>query len=296
MKSERRHELQQNTADQSLTGAPQLARRYGGMVLLIFVAALVGYLLIRYRISSADEARRLATENLAAARSNINQLSRLHLYPMPIPPQTIAEFRKSWANDARTAIDSITGSVSDPMLLAEATLAKGDLNWALAQMDELPGAATQPALRLESDKQTLLGEAKSAYEQVSTQHGDQQPTVIAAQFGLAAIHENNGAWDEAKQRYQQIADDAAVPESYRTQAKFRLERAADWSQPVLLAAATQRAAAAPSGVPFLDALSATPSTAAASATETSPATTSISATPSTQPATQPAAATGPVER
>ncbi len=288
MKAERRHELQQNTLDQTLTRAPDLARKYGGMVLLIVIAALVGYLLIRYRISSARESQRLATENLATARSNINQLSRLHLYPMPIPPQTIAEFRKSWSNDARTAIDSIRGAVSDPMLLAEATLAKGDLNWALAQMDELPGAATQPALRLESDKQTLLGEARSAYEQVASQHGDQQQTVIAARFGLAAIPETKGNWDEATQQYQQLVDDTAVPEAYRTQAKFRLERAADWRQPVLLAAATHPAAAAPSGVPFLDAVTAATSTAA---TQSAPP-----STQSVQPATRAAATTGAVER
>src|SRR5918993_306738 len=118
MKAERRHELQQNTLDRALTRAPDAARKYGGTVLLIVLAAVVGYMLIRYRISSTRDANRVATENLATARTNINQLSRLHLYPVPIPSQTIAEFRKNWSNDARTAIDSVTGSVSDPTLLA----------------------------------------------------------------------------------------------------------------------------------------------------------------------------------
>ena len=41
MKAERRHELQQNTLDQALTRAPEAARKYGGMVLLILLAAVV---------------------------------------------------------------------------------------------------------------------------------------------------------------------------------------------------------------------------------------------------------------
>ncbi len=294
MKSERRHELQHNTLDQALTRAPEAARRYGGMVLLIVAAALIGYLLIRYRISSTREAHHLATENLGTARTSIEQLSGLHRYAAFIPPQQLAEQRNRLADDTRRAIDSVTGSVSDPTLLAEAQLAKGDLSWTLAQMDDLPGAATQPALRLESDKKTLLSEAESAYEQVTTQHGDQKNAVIAANFGLAAIFENNGAWEKAKQKYQQIADDTSVPEAYRTQAKFRLERTADWSQPILLVAATQPAAA-PSGVPFLNSPTTGQATTqpAASPATTQPIAQTSTTQPSTQPATQPA--TQPLE-
>lgn len=279
MKAERRHELQQNTLDQALTRAPEVARRYGGMILLIVLAAVVGYMLIRYRISSARDAHRIATENLATARTSINQLAQLHLYP--IPPQQILDLRKRWADDARLAIDSITATASEPKLLAEALLAKGDLNWALAQMDEPPAAATQPALRLETDQKTLLSEAESAYQQVLTEHGDQKQAVVGAHFGLAAVYESTGDWNEAKQMYEEITKDESVAEAFRQQARFRLEQASEWSRPVLIAAATQPAP--PTGVPFLNAPG-TPATATAPATgetKTQPATT-------TQPATAPA--------
>ncbi|HEV2295168.1 MAG TPA: hypothetical protein VGR35_15040 [Tepidisphaeraceae bacterium] len=284
MKAERRHELQQNTLDQALTRAPEVARRYGGMILLIVLAAVVGYTLIRYRISSAREGERIAMENLATARTTINELSQLHLYP--IPPQQMLEFRKRWADDARLAIDSITESASDPKLLAEALLARGDLNWALAQMKEPPAAATQPALRLETDQKTLLSEAESAYLEVVNQYADQKRAVVAARFGLAAISENRGEWDKARQMYEQITNDEAIAEAFRQQARIRLEQATEWSRPVLIAAATQPAA--PTGVPFLNSADAsmrtTAPTAAAAVTTTQPATT---APATTAPATQP---------
>jgi hypothetical protein len=123
------------------------------------------------------------------------------------------------------------------------------LNWALAQMGDVPEAATQPSLRLDADPKALLGAAESAYTEVLTQYADQNTAVVAANFGLAAVYESLGNWDNAKQKYQQILDNPGTAEAYRTQAKFRLERVADWSKPVLLAAATQPATEAPFAIP-----------------------------------------------
>ena len=283
MKAERRHELQQNTLDQALTRAPEAARKYGGVALLLVLAVAAGFLLIRYRINTTRQTQQIARENLATARTNIDQLEQLHLF-VGVPAQQLAEVRKRWSDDARTAIDAVSSSATDPKLLAEALVAKGDLNWAMAQMGELPEAATQPSLRLESDPKTLLGAAESAYTEVLTQYADQKESVVAANFGLAAVYESLGNWDNARQKYQQILDDASVAEAFRTQAKFRLERVADWSRPVLLAAATQPATQ-PSAEAFLQGLSAT--------------TQQATPLPTTQAASAPAAApvaTQPVER
>lgn len=292
MKSERRHELQHNTLDQALTRAPEAARKYGGMVLLVVLAAVIGYVLIRYRISSARDSHRAAMENMATVRTNIDQLGQMHLYP--IPPQQLTELRTRLADDARRAIDLITSSVSDPKLLAEAVLARGDLNWALSQMNEPAAAATRPALRMETDRKTLLSEAESAYTEVVTQHSDQQVTVVAARFGLAAVHENQGDWDKAKAEYDTIVKDESVAEAFRQQARFRLEQASDWSRPVTLATAALATATQPApatGVPFLNPGRGTtaptqPATAPAAPAPAQPATTAPA-----QPATTPAALT-----
>ena len=77
-----------------------------------------------------------------------------------------------------------------------------------------------------------------------------------------------------------MMDDTSVAEAFRTQAKFRLERVADWSRPVLLAAATQPASQ-PSAESFLQNLTAT---------------TQPKSSPTTQATSAPAAVTQPVER
>ena len=251
MKSERRHELKQNTLDKVISGAPDYGRKYGGMALLVVLAILAGYMLVRYRVQSAREAERMSAESLARARMSISQLGQISLYP--ISAQQRAEFRKQFTDEARSAIDQIAGTADDPKLAAEATLARGDLNYALAQLDA--GPTTQPTG--EADRKTLLSEAETAYEQVLKQYGDQKETVLAAHFGLAAVYENQGQWDKARQKYQQIIADPSAAEAYKFQARFRLSQADDWSQSVLLAAATQPSSA-PTGIPF-----ATPTTAPA---------------------------------
>jgi tetratricopeptide (TPR) repeat protein len=246
MKAERRHELKQNALDKVIAGAPDYWRKYGGVALLVILAILAGFMLVRYRLQSAQEAQRLAAENLARARTSISQLAQINLYP--IPAQQRENYRKQFSDDARSAIDQVTGNADEPKLLAEATLARGDLNYALAQLEV--GPATQPAGA--ADRKTLLSEAETAYNQVLNQYPDQKETVRAANFGLAAVYENQGQWDQAKQKYQQIIDDPNAAEAYKFQARFRLSQAQDWSQPVLLAAATQPSTTpAHSAIPFV---------------------------------------------
>lgn len=268
MKAQRRHELKTNTLDKVLTGAPDATRKYAGMLLLVVLAAVAAYSLVRYRINSARESARVATENLSTARNYITQLGQLDFAPSYVaPPQTKAEFRKRWADDARTALDQVSQSANEPRLLAEALLAKGDLSWTLANLDELPGAATQPSLRVEGIQRELLDAAEDAYTQIGTLHPDQQASVIAAKFGLAAVAENRGEWDKAKAQYEAIVNDANAAEAFKTQARIRLEKAADWSTPVILAAATTQEAvpALPTAPPTT---TSTPTTVPASAAAT----------------------------
>jgi len=265
MKAERRHQLKTNTLDQVLTGAPDVGRKYGGMLLLIVLAAAAAYLLVRYRINAARDAERTATENLTAARMSISQLGQLNM--IPIPGAQKVEYRKQWSDEARGAIDNVMQTANEPRLLAEALLAKGDLSWALAQLEEPAEAATRPSLKFEATPKQLLGEAEAAYDQVRTQYGNQHAAVIAANFGLAAVYENLGDWEKAKARYKAIIDDPTATEAYKTQADIRLAKAADWAKPVLLVPTTQAAA-----------IEASPATAPTTRPATAPTTTKAATT------------------
>jgi len=262
MKAERRHELQTNTLAKVITGAPSAYSRYGGRVLLALTAAVLVFVLVRYRVSSSRESARLARENLAAARTTISNLHFADL--LNAPPSEAASLRRRWTAEASTALEEAARLSDEPQILSEVLLARGDLNWALSTLTEVPGAATQPSLRMEMTPQQLVTGAEESYTGVLNQYPDETPAVVGARFGLAAVAEDRANWDEAKKQYQAIIDNPKIAEAYRGQARLRLEKAAEWSQPVLLVEPTsQPATTQRPGIPF-----APPSTA-----------------PSTQPAT-----------
>jgi hypothetical protein len=110
------------------------------------------------------------------------------------------------------------------------------LNWILANLPDLPGAATQPALKIARDPAELLKAAEDAYQTVLTKYADQQHAAVAAHFGLAAIAENRGNWDVAKKEYEIIASMKNVPQAYLEQARIRLQKLPELEQPVMIAA------------------------------------------------------------
>ena len=248
MKAERRHELQTNELAKVITGAPSAYSRYGGRVLLVVIAAALVFVLVRYRITSSRESARLARENLAAARTVVSNLHFADL--LNAPPSEAASLRRRWTAEATTALEEASRLSDEPQVLAEVLLARGDLNWALSTLTEIPGAATQPSLRMELTKEQLHSGAEESYNGVLNQYPDQTAAVVGARFGLAAVAENRGNWDEAKKHYQAIADNEQLAQAYRGQAKLRLERAPDWSQPVLIVEPTSQPATDRTGVPF----------------------------------------------
>lgn len=248
MKAERRHELQTNELAKVITGAPSAYGRYGGRVLLVAVAAVLVFVLVRYRITASRESARMARENLTAARSIISNLHIADL--LPAPPNEAASLRRRWTAEASTALEEAGRLSDEPQVLSEVLLARGDLNWALSTLTDVPGAATQPSLRMEETAEQLINGAAQSYTAILNQYPDETNAVVGAHFGLAGIAENRGNWDEARKHYQAIVDNPKIAEAFRGQAKLRIENAAQWSQPVLLVPATSQAVER--GVPFLN--------------------------------------------
>jgi hypothetical protein len=72
------------------------------------------------------------------------------------------------------------------------------------------------------------------------------PAVVSARFGLAAVAENRGEWDKAREHYQKVVDDGAVPQPFKDQAAARVKALEKISKPVLLGGpATKEAEADP---------------------------------------------------
>jgi hypothetical protein len=151
---------------------------------------------------------------------------------MQMPPQELASRRRSLFSEAGQAIDQVSELADTPTLQSEGLIAKGDLNWTLANLPELPGASTQPNLQVTRDPKDLIKAAEDAYQTVLSKYSDQQAAAIAARFGLAAIAENRGDWDAAKKQYETVASTANVPQAYLEQARIRLQKLPELQQPV----------------------------------------------------------------
>jgi len=276
MKSQRRRQLKTNVLAQQIEHAPDLLKQYGGKILLLIVVAALASILVRRIISSRQEAQRTARSQLAIARDSINELSRGDA--QFFDPESRAANRRRLSLDAQNAIRAVRENTSDTTLLAEASIADGDLNWHLANLPPIPGSATRSSLNLPETPDAYLKRAQDAYQFVLNNYPDDHFAAAAAHFGLAAIAEDRNDWNTAQSHYNAVINDPAAYESYKTIARERLDRLAEIQKPVFVGAVTTR--------PMLEDLF--PATTHAASQPSTQAATRSATQAISQPATKPA--------
>ena len=251
MKAERRHELAENELAKVIKGAPTFWQQSGGKFLLGLIVVLLIVILIQYRMRANREGVSQATEQLALARGYVDQLQNdaAQMSWMFAPPHEVIQRRKLALSEANSSIDSALRLSDDRRIEAEAMLARGDLNWSAAALPAVPGAATQPALQMKPSKE-YLATAAEAYQTVTNSYSDVTYADIAARFGLAAIHEQRGEWDQAKQIYAKIAADAGNLAAYKQLAEARMTAVDMLRNPVIVGKPATEPAMPESMTPF----------------------------------------------
>ncbi|CAN5669007.1 hypothetical protein BH09PLA1_BH09PLA1_29710 [soil metagenome] len=246
MKAERRHQLQNNELAKQLETLPEKLQRHASKIVLAVTFFALCLFIFRYRQNAA-----VARQNSLAGATAMAQLGPRQLRSFDaqfIPPEQLANYRTQITSEVNGAIDTILreaeGDEGAP-LRAEALLAKGDLNWTLANLTPLPGAATQPALKLKPPEE-YLKVAESAYRDVLAAYAGQIVPWVAAQFGLAAIAENRHDWSAAQAAYAAVINNNAVPLGFQQQARAKLLMMNEIQGPMLLG---QYPATAPSSQP-----------------------------------------------
>ena len=279
MKAQRRHELKQNTLALGLQSFPDFWRVYGGKVLLALVAILAIILFIRFRTQSAREAEQAAGESYATAVQAIGSLQN-----PPRDPKLASEQRRAVQDQADRAISQVLETSTDDGLKAEALVARGDLNWALARLPD-PAAASQPTSRPTESRDDLLESARKAYDAALALPGAKPLSVTTARLGLAAIAEQRKQWDEAKKQYEAVKNDSRTSPAFKAEAEADLENLAKIQSPVLLG----KAATLPTTAPAFPELGGTTQPASTQPTATGPAAAPAAAptTTTSQPATVP---------
>lgn len=247
MKSERRHELHTNSLAQALSHAPEFLREHGSKVLLGIIIVLLIAILVHQRTRRSREELDSGWANITAARIAIGRLGML---PAQVKsPTDLVNLRRQVVESASSALTAVVGS-DNPQLAAAAYLLRGDLNWTLANLPELPEAATQPSLKLEGSSQEYLGRADEAYQKVIRVYADQTLSVSNARFGLAAIAENKRDWAAARTTYEAIKNDPKTIPSYKTLADLKIAALGVIESPVYIAPTSQPAPApAPAAAP-----------------------------------------------
>jgi hypothetical protein len=240
-------------------------------------------ILIRFRMSSNRQAEAQARDSLAVARGLIEEMRspRMLMMTQLAPANEVAMRRRQAFSEATNAISEVTRLSDDRTLAAEAIVARGDLAWSLATLPQVPGAATQPSLQVRDPKE-LISNASEAYRSVIEGYPEVKAAVVSARFGLAAIAENQGNWDAAKQQYEQVKSATDERDPYRILAEQRLNVLPKLREPVIMAKpATEPVAAT---MPAIPPLIAAPAKSSTTQSTTRPAPTTLAATvPTTQP-------------
>ena len=249
MKSERRHELHTNSLATFITRLPELLREHGSKVLLGIIILLLIIILVHQRTRRNREQLDTGWSSISNARFT---LQRLGLLPAQLKSANdIAAARKQLIESCSSVLTSVVAS-DNPTLAAEAYLLRGDLNWTLANLPELPEAATQPYLKLEGSAQDFLTRAEEAYQKVIRTYPDQPISVGNARFGLAAIAENRRDWARAKSLYEEVKNDPKTIPSYKILADLKIAALDQINTPVYIVPTSQPAApavAAPTTAP-----------------------------------------------
>ncbi len=254
---------------------PSPWQKYANYVLIPLIIGLTAYLLVRFRLNAAADAKAADQRNLTEVRQQLSRMRQLDLTSMRISPAQLSTIRNSNHSDVDKMIDSLLDSTKDPIIRAEAMVARGDLNWITGTFPELPGATTNPSLQAKLSSEDYLNAATAAYTTVLKEYPTNQTAAVSARLGLGAIAENKRDWNEARKQYQAVIDEKTVPTAFSESANARLAIMKTIEAPVFIGT--------PKTMTALEAM-----TAAATTQSTQPTTQAIATTmPTTLPATSP---------
>jgi hypothetical protein len=283
MKAERRHQLQDNELAKQLETLPEKLQRHASKIVLAITFVLLCVFIYRYRVNAAN-ARLSALAN-ATATAHLGSRQLRALDAQGLPAEQLALYRQQITSEVNTAIDTILREAEGDegaALRADALVAKGDLNWTLANLMVLPGAATRPALQPKPPEEYLKA-AEAAYRDVINAYSSQPLAWVSAEFGIAVIAENRGDWDTARNAYSAIINSKTAAVGFQEQAQLKLGMLKEIQGPVLLSAYSSTQ---PTSQPTTDA-TANMNSAPLPVTRTSADFDNATRTPTTNPTTQP---------
>ncbi len=200
MKSQRRHELQQNTLDAELHKIAAWLKKYGTHLATGILAVAVIILLIVWWTRSAHTAS-------ARAQNDFLQAMRLD------------------DDEQIEALRTLADQSDNDRIAAMAAVRLGD-----AYARRMVGNRTA------AERQEFAGQARQWYRRALEDHADLPEAAAQAHLGLAALAEADRDIDKARAEYQAVVNmDAAQGYPARALAQIRLQGLDGLASPVTLA-------------------------------------------------------------
>jgi hypothetical protein len=251
MKSERRHQLQENSLIRGARNLPDYWRESGSKVMLVIIAILLAVVLVRYWVTNRSEQAVRVASDLSLAQMTLDQWRDAPIQVVSRTPESFSTWRSQMREQFDRYISDVLDNSKDPAQQAEAKVIRADFKWQTAQYGDPPTAATQPAFQMKETPADLLASAEKDYNDVLTQQGTLPPKLVArARLGLAAIAEDRSDWPAARAQYDAIVNDARIPTSLKDVAKQRLTVLPEIEKPMVLGQPKQPPTAAPLGPAF----------------------------------------------
>ena len=236
MNPDRRKKVVALPDDHPMDGWAGTARKHLNTALTVILVVAAIAMFINWRVKTAAMNKMSVKNELATAR---DQVGRLHFGQFA--EMKLADLIKA-VQTAQTQANASIASVlnssdSDAAMRAEALTLRGDMNWYLANLPEMPGATTQASLRLSDSGDSYLLKASDAYQEVikNSTYADQHEQLAVAHMGLAAIAENQHNWAEAQKQLQAVVSDTNNLTVMIEQAKLQLDELPNIQQALYVA-------------------------------------------------------------
>jgi hypothetical protein len=285
MKSERRHELQTNSLALWLRWkGPEYWEKHGSKVLLVLVLIALGVVLIKWRIEAPKTAAIQAGNELAAARSLLQDF-RLRM------------ISNADAGDIPVHVKNALVLSDKPEVQAQAYNLRGEYEWILATAP--PESTSRPTTAIEQAQAEHLKSAQDDYEKTLSVKDAPADLLATAQISLGKIEEQLGGEEmskagqkltpgaeahfaKAKQHYDAVINSPNMLQLQKEFARVYATELEKLQKPVWIVSektATTRG--------FLDIESEAPNTTRPAATQAHPATKASAGTRPVAPATTP---------
>lgn len=221
MKSEERHKLKSNELAESLVGIPDYLREHGKRLftgILVVVLVVVGSVVFRNSRVAAQDNQAILLQSLVAETKAVQRQAVQRAQSGEQTDDLLVESYGDSAQSLENSLADLSQNSSGSLIAKTASLQKARILRSRLFYTDTPMS--------QEKREDLLSQIDAIYNTVLQQSSNDVMALGVAKIGLALVAEDRLQWDQAKQAYRAILDDAQgqwAGTIFPSQASQRLE-------------------------------------------------------------------------